>query len=103
MITVVLYGRNDSYGYNYHKRAALSFNYIAEMLNDRDDEIIFVDYNTSDDFPTLPEAINDTLTHNALKKLRVLRARPRIHARFSAKTRLVALEPIARNIAVRRS
>ena len=34
-----------------------------------DDEIIFVDYNTPDDFPTFPEAIQDTLTERAKKLL----------------------------------
>jgi hypothetical protein len=103
MISVVLYGRNDNYGYNLHKRAALSFNCIAEILNDPRDEILFVDYNTPDDFPTFPEAIQDTLTHRARQLLRILRVRPSIHQRFKSKSRLVALEPIARNVAVRRS
>lgn len=102
MISVVLYGRNDNYGYNLHKRAALSFNCIAEVLGDSD-EILFVDYNTPDDYPTFPEAIRDTLTNRARKMLRVLRARPTLHEKFRHLTRLVALEPIARNIAVRRS
>ena len=62
MISVVLYGRNDNYGYNLHKRAALSLNCMAEVLTDPSDEILFVDYNTPDDFPTFPEAIQDTLT-----------------------------------------
>ncbi|MGM4892804.1 hypothetical protein [Tardiphaga sp. 839_C3_N1_4] len=103
MISIVLYGRNDSYGYNLHKRAALSFNCMAELLTDDDDEILFVDYNTPDDFPTFPEAIQDTLTPLARKRLRILRVRPGIHERFRSKTRLVALEPISRNVAVRRS
>jgi hypothetical protein len=103
MISIVLYGRNDNYGYNLHKRAALSFNCMAEVLHDEDDEILFVDYNTPDDFPTFPEAIQDTLSEKARKRLRVLRVRPHVHRRFSAKTRLVALEPISRNVAVRRS
>ena len=103
MISVVLYGRNDSYGYNLHKRAALSFNCIAEILNDPNDEILFVDYNTPDDFPTFPEAIQDTLTEKARKVLRIFRVRPSIHERFKSKSRLIALEPIARNVAVRRS
>ena len=102
MISVVLYGRNDSYGYNLHKRAALSFNCISEVL-ESSDEIIFVDYNTPDDFPTFPEAIFDTLTEKARALLRILRVRPTIHDRFKSKTHLLALEPIARNIAVRRS
>jgi hypothetical protein len=54
MISVILYGRNDSYGYNLHKRAALSLNCIAELLTHDQDEILFVDYNTPDDFPTFP-------------------------------------------------
>jgi len=103
MISLVLYGRNDSYGYNLHKRAALSLNCMAELLTDPDDEILFVDYNTPDDFPTFPEAIQDTLTAKAKARLRILRVRPSVHARFKHKTHLMALEPIARNIAVRRS
>ena len=35
MLSVILYGRNDSYGYNLHKRAAISLNCIAEMLSGR--------------------------------------------------------------------
>src|SRR5690349_11741968 len=103
MISIVLYGRNDSYGYNLHKRAALSFNCMAELLTDENDEILFVDYNTPDDFPTFPEAIQDTLTPLARRRLRLLRVRPPIHKRFQERTRLVALEPVSRNVAVRRS
>ncbi len=104
MLSVILYGRNDSHGYNLHKRAAISLNAIAHLLSDPDDEIIFVDYNTPDDLPTFPEAIADTLTAQAIERLRVLRVRPREHeARFAARTHLVALEPIARNVAIRRS
>ena len=69
----------------------------------KDDEILFVDYNTPDDFPTFPEAIQDTLSQRARQRLRIFRVRPHIHRRFSSKTRLVALEPISRNIALRRS
>ncbi len=103
MISIVLYGRNDNYGYNLHKRAALSLNCMAEVLTDPSDEILFVDYNTPDDFPTFPEAIQDTLTKRARELLRILRVRPRIHERFKSKTHLVALEPVARNVAIRRS
>ncbi len=103
MISIILYGRNDNYGYNLHKRAALSFNCMAEVLEQEDDEILFVDYNTPNDFPTFPEAIQDTLTEKARQRLRILRVRPHIHQRFSSKTRLVALEPISRNVAIRRS
>ncbi|MCX7379414.1 MAG: hypothetical protein NTY94_21995 [Alphaproteobacteria bacterium] len=103
MISVILYGRNDSYGYNLHKRAALSLNCIAELLDAPDDELIFVDYNTPDDFPTFPEAIRDTLTETARRRLRVMRVRPAQHRRFATLSHLVALEPVARNVAVRRS
>jgi hypothetical protein len=103
MLSVVLYGRNDNYGYNLAKRAALSLNCIAEILRDSDDEILFVDYNTPDDYPTFPEAIQDTLTSPARQRLRILRVRPFVHERYKARTRLLALEPIARNIAIRRS
>ena len=104
MISIVLYGRNDSYGYNLHKRAALSLNCMAEVLTDEIDEILFVDYNTPDDFPTFPEAICDTLTDRAKRLLRIIRIRPSVHNRlFASRTHLKALEPISRNAAVRRS
>jgi hypothetical protein len=104
VISVVLYGRNDAHGYNLHKRAAISLNAIAEVLGPAEnDEILFVDYNTPDDLPSFPEAIADTLTERARSLLRVLRVRPLQHQPLESKTHLVALEPIARNVAVRRS
>lgn len=104
MLSVILYGRNDSYGYNLHKRAAISLNCIAEMLSGEHDEIIFVDYNTPNDLPTFIEAIYDTLTPRAKRTLRVLRVRPDIHKRlYGTRSHLAALEPISRNIGVRRS
>lgn len=103
MISVLLYGRNDNHGYNLHKRAAISINCIAEMLDHPDDEILFADYNTPNDLPSFIEAIQDTLTRKARDRLRVLRIRPAIHRRFEGKTQLVALESISRNAAIRRS
>ena len=103
MFSVILYGRNDSHGYNLHKRAAISFNAIAEVMSDPDDEILFVDYNTPDDHPTFPEAIHDTLTDKAKKVLRIFRVRPEQHYHLKSKTHLVALEAQSRNIALRRS
>jgi len=44
--------------------AMLTPDLVAELLQPSDapdDEILFVDYNTPDDFPTFPEAIRDTL------------------------------------------
>ena len=103
MFSVILYGRNDSHGYNLHKRAAISFNALAEVMSDPDDEILFVDYNTPDDHPTFPEAIHDTLTDKAKKVMRILRVRPDQHAHLRRKTHLVALEAQSRNVALRRS
>ena len=82
MLSVILYGRNDSYGYNLTKRAAISLNCIAEMSSGEHDEIIFVDYNTPNDLPTFIEAIYDTLTPRARWVLRVLRVRPEVHHRL---------------------
>ncbi len=103
MISLILYGRNDNHGYNLHKRAAISLNAMAEVLSDPDDEILFVDYNTPDDLPTFIEAIGDTLTPKARACLRILRVRPVLHERFKPHTHLLALEPVARNVALRRS
>ncbi|MEZ6139791.1 MAG: hypothetical protein R3B84_04390 [Zavarzinella sp.] len=104
MISVVLYGRNDSHGYNLHKRAAISLNSIAEVLTHPGDEILFVDYNTPSDMPVFPEAIADLLTDQCKSLLKIFRVRPEIHlSKYAQKTHLVALEPISRNIAVRRS
>jgi hypothetical protein len=104
MISVILYGRNDSYGYNLHKRGAISLNCLAALLTDPDDEILFVDCNTPNDLPTFVEAIYDTLTPQAKERLRVLRVRPELHKRLvGGYTHLMVVEPPPRNIALRRS
>ena len=103
MISVVVFGRNDNHGYNLHKRAAISLNCLAEVLQRSADELIFVDYNTPDELPTFPEAICDTLTPQARSVLRILRVRPSVHARYAEKTPLAVPEAIARNVGVRRS
>lgn len=103
MISVILYGRNDSYGYNLQKRAGISLNCFAEVLTDPDDEILFVDCNTPDDLPTFVEAIHDTLTPKAKHLLRVLRVRPDLHRKLVGYTHLMVVEPQPRNIAIRRS
>jgi hypothetical protein len=103
LISIILYGRNDNYGYNLHKRAVISLNCMAEVLEDPDDEIIFVDYNTPDDFPTFPEAVYDNLTEKARSCVRVLRVREEIHRRYKGKTHLATIEPLARNVGLRRS
>lgn len=103
MITVIVYGRNDSYGYNLAKRAALSINCIAHLLDAPEDEIIFVDCNTPNDIPTFPESIADTLTTKAKQLLRVLRVRPEQYERGKNGSKFKVLEPLCRNIAIRRS
>lgn len=103
MLSVVVYGRNDTHGYNLHKRAAISLNCVAEMLTHPDDEILFVDYNTPDDYPTFIEAIADTLTDRARSLLRVFRVRPSVHAARARSGRFPTMESLARNVAVRRS
>ncbi len=103
MISILVYGRNDERGYGMHKRVALSLNAMAEVIDQGTSEIIFVDYNTPDHLPTLPELIRDTLTDTARRRLRVLRVRPSVHHRFAEQTPLQVLEPIARNVGLRRS
>ncbi len=103
MISVIVYGRNDSYGYNLAKRAAISINCIARVLDHKDDEIIFLDCNTPNDIPTFPESIADTLTPEAKRVLRVLRLRPEQYEKGRNGSKFVALEPLCRNIAIRRS
>ncbi len=103
MLSVIVYGRNDNHGYNMHKRIAISLNCIAEVLTHENDEILYVDYNTSNDLPSVIEAIADTLTDKAKKLTRVFRVREEIHARYKNKTHAQVNEPLARNIAIRRS
>ena len=103
MISVIVYGRNDSYGYNLHKRAAISLNCIADVLTEPGDEILFVDCNTPNEMPTFPEAIADTLTAKAKQLLRIFRLRPNLYEKYKKGSPLKALEPLSRNIALRRS
>ncbi len=104
MLSVVVYGRNDSHGYNMHKRVAISLNSIAETLNMDNDEIIFVDWNSPDVLPTLIEDIHDTLTSKCLSLLKVVRVRESDHKRLSPPgLKRPTIEPYARNIAIRRA
>lgn len=104
MISLLVYGRNDQHGYNSHRRVALSLNAMAEVLTGPDDEILFVDYHTPHGMPTLPEAIEDTLTDRAIRLLRVLRVTPEMHAQaVGDRSRLPISEPHARNTAIRRA
>lgn len=101
MISILVYGRNDDYGAKLQRRAALSLNSIAEILTQPDDEIVFVDYNTSDEFVTFPEAIDDTLSEAARRRIRVVRVRPDFHTQRVGPSGAAVVESIARNIGLR--
>lgn len=103
MISVIIYGRNDSHGYNLPRRAALSFNCIAEILTDPNDEILFVDFNTPLGYPSFIESIDDTLTQKAKNLIKIICVPPEIHIKYQSLTHLPVNEPLARNIALRRS
>ncbi|PIS02436.1 MAG: hypothetical protein COT85_05425 [Chlamydiae bacterium CG10_big_fil_rev_8_21_14_0_10_42_34] len=75
---------------------------MAEVLTDPDDEIVFTDYHSPDDFSTIIEAISDTLTVKAKGLIRLLRVRPSLHRQIKSGERDM-IEPVARNIAIRRS
>ncbi|MCP5491120.1 MAG: hypothetical protein H7A42_08450 [Chlamydiales bacterium] len=96
MLSLIVYGRNDNHGYNYHKRLAISLNCLAEMLSFPGDEIIFIDYCSAQDFPTVLEAISDTLTENAKSLLKIYRIR-------SKKRGSLSEEALCRNVAIRRA
>lgn len=102
MISIITYGRNDNYSYNLVKRTALAFNCLAEVLTN-DDEILFVDYNTPDHLPTLPEFIWDTLTDKALSLVTVIRISSGLHEMIKKDSPLPILENVSRNAAIVRS
>lgn len=103
MLSILLYGRNDAYGALAQRRSALSLNAFAETLTHKNDEIIFVDYNTDDDKLTFVEEIADTLTDKARACLRVIRVRPAQHALLAKPQAPPVVESIARNIGLRLS
>jgi hypothetical protein len=103
MISIITYGRNDGHGYNLSKRAAISFNCIAELLDDPGDEIIFVDCNSEDDYATFPESIADTLTSKARSLLKVFRVRRSLYKERGRGSHLPLLESFSRNVGLRRA
>ena len=104
MISVVVYGRNDSHGYNLSKRATLSLNSLAEALTHPDDEILFVDWNTESGLPPFPLTIQDVLTDKCREVLQVIRVTPQDHHEFAKRrTSRPTIEPVARNVAIRRA
>lgn len=102
MLSIVVVGRNDNHGYNLGKRVASSLNSIAMRLSDGD-EIIFVDWNTPRPFPPMPVSILDDLTDEAKKFLKILVVDPEIHDSVKGKSSKMILEPIARNVGIRRT
>lgn len=103
MISVAMLGRNDSHGYNMHKRIAICLNSISYLMEDPNDEILFVDCNTRNDLPTVLESIEDTLTEKTKKHLRIFRLRPSLFKKYSYGSKLPVSESLSKNIAIRRS
>lgn len=102
MLSIVVVGRNDSHGYNLSKRVATSLNSLSLPMTG-EDELIFVDWNSDDINPTFIDAIRDTLTEQTLKHLVVYRVRESIHKEFAKDIKRPILEPIARNVGIRRA
>lgn len=104
MISVIVYGRNDSHGYNLHKRATLSLNSLAATLTHRDDEILFVDWNSDEHLPPFPVAIGDCLTDHCKSILRIISVPRFVHRDFvRSRTKKPTVEPVARNVGIRRA
>jgi len=99
-ISLLVYGRNDGYGYNLHKRAVISLNCMAEQLEPGVDEILFVDCNSPNDVPSFPEAIADVLTKRAKTLLRVFRIRPDQFRRFAKGNSTPVQEALSRNVGI---
>lgn len=101
MLSVVLIGRNDNHGYNLSKRVSQSINSIAQGLTSTD-EIIFVDWNSPLGYPPMPISIHDDLTDLAKKLLKIVVVPPSIHTQFAEQASKMLLEPLARNVGMRR-
>jgi hypothetical protein len=99
MLSVVMAGRNDGYGYAPEARATHSINLYADALKGEGDEIIFVDDNSEE--KTLPEVIWWELTEKARKMLRVLRITPDTHHRM--RVRIPMAEYHAKNVGIRQA
>lgn len=101
MLSVVLIGRNDNHGYNLSKRVSQSINSIAQSLTPAD-EIIFVDWNSPMGCPPMPISIHDDLSECAKKLLKIVVVPPSIHKQFAGQSNKMLLEPLARNVGMRR-
>ena len=101
-ISVVVVGRNDDHGYNLQKRVTTSLNSIASFLR-AEDELIFVDWNSPSEFPVMPIAIWDSLTEHCRKVLKVIKVSENEHNLVKGDSGRKLLEPIARNVGIRRA
>jgi hypothetical protein len=103
MITFLVAGRNDGYGINLHKRTAISLNFLASLCQDDNDEIVYVDCNTHAQDCTLAEAIADTLTPEARRRLRIFRVSGEQMLAAIGETPLPFSDELSRNVGIRRS
>jgi len=101
-ISVVVVGRNDDHGYNLQKRVTTSLNSIASFLR-AEDELIFVDWNSPSEFPVMPIAIWDSLTEHCRKVLKIVKVSESEHKLIKGDSERKLLEPIARNVGIRRA
>jgi hypothetical protein len=101
-ISVVVVGRNDDHGYNLQKRVTTSLNSIASFLR-VEDELIFVDWNSPSEFPVMPIAIWDSLTEHCRKVLKIIKVSENEHNLLKGDSGRKLLEPIARNVGIRRA
>jgi hypothetical protein len=101
-ISVVVVGRNDDHGYNLQKRVTTSLNSIASFLRAQD-ELIFVDWNSPSEYPVMPIAIWDSLTEHCRKVLKIIKVSESEHKLVKGDSERKLLEPIARNVGIRRA
>ena len=101
-VSVIVVGRNDDHGYNLQKRVSTSLNSIASLLGNND-EIVFVDWNSPSEYPLMPVAIWDSLTDHCRSVLRIIGVSEAIHDQVKRLSSRKLLEPIARNVGIRRA
>lgn len=100
----MVYGRNDFHGFNLHKRVALSLNSLAEQLNNENDEIVFVDWNSPSGIGSLPEMLSDTLSLKCRKLLKIVSVDETIHNLLvPVGHKRPVIESVARNVGIRRT
>ena len=97
-VGAVIVGRNDNYGENLCERSTYSLNSMLSEL----DEVIYVDWNTESNKPSLIEEIEGDLPRTA--KLKWTRIRPELAKVLSPldKDVQIVCEVLARNIGIRR-